>query len=345
MPKRSTIEEVKRYIDEHANGDCILLSTEYINSNTPLQLKCNLCGKEFQRDFQHIKRGRFCCNNCSVKNRAKQQAFTIDIVKQYIQKYDINNECILLSTEYINSRTPLQLKCNLCGKKFQRNFEHIKRGRFCCEECGERIGAKKLKYTAEDVENDIQQDGYHLIGKYINAKTGVLCQCNKGHPPFNLFYSEYKFRKRGCPECGKLKESGSNHWNWQGGISIISDLIRDAADDWKYELVKQYHYCDITGQTHNLEVHHLNINFADIVKESANNIGFIFNGKELKDYDIEKVQQLKKEIARLHQEKVKGVVLTKDLHRLFHSIYGKKNNTEEQYIEFKQKILNGEITL
>ena len=43
----------------------------------------------------------------------------------------------------------------------------------------------------------------------------------------------------------------------------------------------------------------------------------------------DRARELKKEIARLHQENVKGVVLAKDLHKLFHSIYGKKNNTEE----------------
>ena len=39
-------------------------------------------------------------------------------------------------------------------------------------------------------------------------------------------------------------------------------------------------------------------------------------------------------------ENIEGVVLDKKYHILFHSIYGHQNNTKEQYLEFKNKILN-----
>ena len=347
MPNKLTIQEVQKYIDENANGQCILLSTEYINSHTPLTLKCNICGNEFQRDYDHLKRKRFLCIDCAKKNRSDpSNKLSIEDVKKFINENDINHECTLISTEYINNRTPLTLKCNICGNEFQRDFSHIQRNRFRCETCGEKAGAQKLIYTQEDVEKDIQKSGYHIIGPYTNAGIGVLCSCEKeGHQPFYLIYSNYKFKNQGCPECGKLKMQGSNHWNWKGGVSSLLAYLRDAANDWKYNVVRTYRYCDITGTSKNLEVHHLNINFSDIVHESAQNIGFIFDGKQLKDYDEHQLYQLKQEIKRLHEEKVQGVVLRKDIHRLFHSIYGKENNTPEQYYEFKEKIQKGEIII
>lgn len=66
MPKRKTLEDVKKFLEEYdINHDCELLSTEYINNRTPLLLKCNCCGEVFKRDFGHIQRKRFLCNECA----------------------------------------------------------------------------------------------------------------------------------------------------------------------------------------------------------------------------------------------------------------------------------------
>ena len=339
MPKKLTIQEIQKYINENAEGKCILLSTEYKNSSTPLLFQCQ-CGKTFERDWQHFSRKRYLCPECSkkIKNENNPTKFSIKDVQDYIKENDINQECELLSTEYINSKTPLTLRCNLCGEIFTRDFSHIKRGRFRCEKCGEVIGAKKLVYSLEDVQQDIAKDGYTIIGEYVNASTGVLCQCsNKNHKPFYLYYSEYKFRGRGCPMCGIEKISGENHWNWQGGISFLNDELRNAINPWKFDIFNNSPFCDITGSTKDLEVHHININYSDLVKEAIKNVNFNLKGIYRASYSYEEIAELKQEILRLHYEKAQGVVLTKEIHQEFHSIYGKENNTIEQYLEFKER--------
>jgi late competence protein required for DNA uptake (superfamily II DNA/RNA helicase) len=103
MPNKLTIQDVQKYIDENANGQCTLLSTEYVNTKTPLLFKCNVCGNQFERDFGHLKRGRFLCVECLKKSHSPSNKLSIKDVQKFIDENDIKHECTLLSTEYINS--------------------------------------------------------------------------------------------------------------------------------------------------------------------------------------------------------------------------------------------------
>ena len=54
-----TYDYVKNYIQEKSNGECKLLSTEYVNCSTPLTLQCK-CGNIFYKPFFQFKNGFFC---------------------------------------------------------------------------------------------------------------------------------------------------------------------------------------------------------------------------------------------------------------------------------------------
>lgn len=338
MPKKATYKDVVKYLEENdVNHECTLLSTEYVNSRTPLTFKCNLCNENFERDFAHLKRGRFKCNVCAQAKKTIANKFSFTDVVNFIKENDINKECTLLSTDYKDSLTPLKLHCNICGKDFERDFAHIKRGRFRCEKCGESAGAKKLKYNEDEVKKMIyDKDKYTLIDGYINGYTGCRCRCSDNHE-FDLYFSEWLYRGRGCPQCAILKNSGKQHWNWNGGgYQETLDALRHAIIPWKKASLKNSDYkCDISGlHTDDLIVHHTTKNFRALVDEACINTGIPLLNK-VADYSIEDRKILEKELLRLH-EKCKGIVMRRAYHDEFHSIYGKTNNNLEQYLEFKK---------
>lgn len=337
MPKKLTIENVQKYLNENdINHECTLLSTEYINSSTPLVLKCNLCGKIFERDFNHIRRGRFKCPECGRKTGGGNNRFSITDVQEYLEKYDVNHECTLLSTEYINNSIPLELKCNLCGKIFKRDFNHIARKRFRCPECGILAGSKKLVYTKEDVAKDIyEKRKYLMIGPYINAATPFLARCEKGHE-FYLTYSKFLVGRSGCKMCANLAMRGSGHPNWKnGGHQEVVNTFRHYLLEWKRDCLEAADYkCDITGRTDFLEIHHL-YNFSNILQDVLQFLDLPLYNK-VSEYTEKDRELIKIELLKRHPLSL-GVVLNQEVHKKFHKEYGLFNNTPEQYKEFKEK--------
>ena len=105
-----------------------------------------------------------------------------------------------------------------------------------------------------------------------------------------------------------LARSGNKSRWWKGGINPINDSIRKSLEYkfWRKKCLSRDNFtCQKTGVSGGkLRVHHIN-NFADF--------------PELR-FDINN-----------------GITLSEDSHILFHKIYGVRNNTREQLIEFLNK--------
>ncbi len=114
-----------------------------------------------------------------------------------------------------------------------------------------------------------------------------------------------KLSKERVKQMSELLPKGKDHWNWKGGINPINDTIRKSLEVklWRKACMERDNFtCQKTGiRGGELEVHHIN-NFASF-------------------------PELRTSIEN-------GITLSKDAHKEFHKIYGKKNNTKEQLDEF-----------
>lgn len=151
------------------------------------------------------------------------------------------------------------------------------------------------------------------------------------------------------------KKIGENNPSWKGGVSSISDHLRKlpVISQWRKDtFIRENNKCQLTGKkVHggNSDVHHL-YGFNMIVLE-AHELHNIQIKQQVKDYTQEELYKLEEYVTSWHKDTSNAVLLSEEVHTLFHNckdkdgnvLYGYGNNTPEQFEEFKQRYLNGEF--
>lgn len=323
---KHTYEYVKNYISEKSNGECQLLSTEYVNSTTPLTLKCK-CGNNFNSNFNKLKNSLFICKNCRNELASQRYRTKLEDVIEYIN----NTGCEYISGEYKNNSSLLTIKCK-CGNLFQKNFNHFKRGQQQCPKCGaESSRQSRFKYNKDDAIKILSKKGITLLSDYIDSYHYIDCICSKGHK-FTTKLQLVLYNKFGCQQCSKEFQIGENANHYKGGESEVLDNFRKIIKGWKVEVAKKYNYvCALTGAKYDCVVHHLKP-FRQIIDESCRELNLPLYRK-LKDYSPENYKKLESLILKKHTLDV-GILLQRKVHKKFHSLYGIRNNTIEQFEEF-----------
>lgn len=180
--------------------------------------------------------------------------------------------------------------------------------------------------------NELNENKHTLLSDYVTGKTKVLIDYNCGHEPSWITPNNYKKGAR-CQECyderrglkgednpnygkprteeQKRKQSermkGSKNPSYK---PELTDEEREQGrnirgyDEWKQQVKEQANFtCDICGQW----------------------------GGKLCSHHLDGYNSCKER----RRDLTNGVCLCEHCHKDFHKHYGKGNNTEEQYLEYK----------
>lgn len=226
----------------------------------------------------------------------------------------------------------LTFVCSVCNEITTKVFRKDRSQELICRHCHEIAASKKRiedgvsktfgencrKYDTDFVKSVfIERGATPLFDIYTGPHQKLAFSCstsncqNVGYIDFDhLYYRNYSVPK--CPSCQfESRLRGENHPNWNPDLT---DEEREKERGynfiaWTKQVLRLANYtCNITGERGGkLAAHHL-FNWA--------------NNPE-KRFDLSN-----------------GVCISQDLHELFHSIlyYGKKYNTLEQYLQFKQMV-------
>lgn len=291
-------------------------------------------------------------------------------IKLFIEGFE-GNGCELITTEeeYENNKmnvlSKLEIKCK-CGKTFPKSFHKFKnQNQRQCKECGKNA----LKTQYEEIKLFIEGHGCKLLttkeeyegnGMNTDSKLEIKCKCGKTF--LKSFHNFKDNKQRQCKECGikklsdahkgkkpseetrnKLSEAlkGNNN-GWKSGTSPINIHLRDYIKPWKINSMEYCNYKSIISGKRFNHIHHVNKNFSEIVKLTFE-ITNIKIKKTIVEYTSEELEKLEKICLMLHYFFGPGVCLTEEEHKLFHLLYGKHDNTKEQFKEFEERFQNGEF--
>lgn len=200
-----------------------------------------------------------------------------------------------------------------CGKKKKVTLSHLKSGTKSC-------GCLNKKLSSERRIIDIKNKSFGFLKPikihYIkNNCVFWLCDCKCGK---TTIVSTRNLNSGNTKSCGcNHHPKGSESKLWKKEISIEDRINKRGTvknkfyDEWVKNVFERDDYkCQLTNKKGKLQAHHL--------------------------YSWNKYKNLRFNINN-------GITLLKPVHILFHKLYGRGDNTREQYEEFKNLYLNNKL--
>jgi hypothetical protein len=340
LTAKITLDEAKRRVKNFYNGTIEIIEYNGIREST--LVKCLICENSWNTPSREIINGK---GHCAVCNPIKRdvEKFSTERVLFYLEERgcELCDNFPKTFKEKINIKYP-------CGHINNLSIHYLKKN-FGCKQC--RINTFYInRYSKDDLINIAKSNGFEFMGFIDDYKDGnsiISYQCNEGHITNRMVKNFVKFPT--CKQCKiisrALANRGDGSRSWKGGVSKIWVAARARLDPWVLKSLKEGNYlCCITGQSNiSIDVHHL-MSFNIIAKEVMREFGIDDENYYWKTYK-ECGEEVLSRIVDLNNEYGLGVCLRKDIHILYHKIYGHGNNTPSQFEEFKQRISSGEIII
>lgn len=330
-------------------GDKFIVKIEDLKGKTKVKvdIRCDKCGEILKnRDYNNIINQRErnqttkdCCKSCSKK-------LNIKTIRNLF--YHNNYIPLFLGSDYINTKIKLPYICQKHPEETRYiTYDSLKGGSGCWE-CAREKMADTQRMDFDKLKQIFKNKNMTLISdetEYDTRDSILLYICDK-HPEISVQSTTYNNVRNcncTCSACIKENSYGENHPRWNGGISQINHYLRGCIELWKKDGMQQCNYkCIISNERFNV-IHHL-YGFDKIIEETFSTLNIEIKPL-LVNYSIEELENLKDKLLELHYKYGLGVCLRGDIHSLFHKLYGRGNNTPEQFYEFKSKIESGEIIL
>ena len=330
--KSRTTESFKKEIKDLV-GDEYTLIDEYINTETPIKIRHNICGCEYlvrPYNFLHGKR----CPKCSKEISSEKHKIGIEETKKRVEEVLGEEYEVLLKQPYVNNNTKIKVYHTKCGQLFEATPNNLFNGRGCSH-C-----KKSEKYTTETYQKALG-DSYTVLSEYINNKSPITVRHNKcGYEwtarALDILHPWTRGNKEDverCPKCNKTL-----------GISYgEKEVLSYLKDDLKIENIIENDRSILNGKE-------IDIYLPDL-KLAIEFDGLYWHSEEFvdKNYHLNKTNECKnKGIQLIHlmeDEWVNKKDLIKDklkymTHNINQNIYARKCYIEEISADMKNKFLD-----
>ena len=332
-------EEVCRQRLFEKFGDDIQLVGNYTGMKNYADFYCKIHNYYWTANAYSVAVTGCRCPKCKAEKLHNHFKDNFENVKKYIE----DEGFILHSTEYVNQSKKITVECPN-GHIYTPTYNSFKTGHRC-NICQQKINNDSKRKDTDDIFALIESCNFVFI-EYLTpitnrCHTKIKLKCQYGHEFIKSLNT--LIRQPRCPRCGFDKSSentrGENGSNWQGGKTIITAPLRKYVSSWKQKSMISCGYkCVLTGSKRYV-VHHV-YSFNKIVTEAMKILDLPYKLTQ-GEYSQEEWEKLGSLIEELHDKYSLGVCLRTDIHELFHTVYGNKDNSQDQFDEFKQDYSNG----
>lgn len=194
----------------------IQILTKYVNNHTKVKCKCLIDGYEWETTPNKLVNAKHGCPKCG-----KSLPLTPEIFVE--QMKEINPNIIILEN-YINSDTPISVKCKTCGYEWKSRPYHLKEGKGC-KKCDFRKKSKMYSKGMEAFKNELKliDDTIEISGEYKNGREKVNCKCKICGREWQAAPSNLLAGK-GCPKCIASKgEKKISEWLKNNNIEFLQE--------------------------------------------------------------------------------------------------------------------------
>lgn len=172
-----------------------LLSTEYINSEIPLLVRCNVCLNIWKPLLYNVQAGKWC--------RKCDRIRKFGLAPEYVMSEIEHRGGLLISEACTFRQDRIKIRCLSCQTEWSPTFQRVLLGQWC-PSC-----ASNGKYTHEQVRKEIEKRGGILISKeYLGINNKIDIRCSSclidWSPTFGSVLSGHW-----CPACSKLRMADS----------------------------------------------------------------------------------------------------------------------------------------
>lgn len=297
--KRYKEEDIKKRL---AETDFEWISGEYKNCNSKIIVKHK---EGYLSEIRLVSLMTECNNPLIFHNKHK---YTIHNIKLWLSKNSPNVK--LISKEYINSTSELELYCEIHSYYFKKSWTSLLTANGGCPKCnGSYVySLEEVKAMLSSINPDIKIIRECKVErKGYRPSRGFECECViDGHTWISTF-TDLITKKCGCNVCAYRNMQGKNNWNYNHDKSEEERMIKREYREyyeWRKSVYERDNYtCVCCGYDK----------------------GGKLNAHHLYSYDSHK---------KLRTEVCNGVTLCKDCHENFHREYGYGDNTKEQFEEW-----------
>ena len=340
--------------DPPPQGGTFKIKTEHLpkSSRQKLRVKCSVCGGESLKSpvayWGNLERnsGVYRCNTCAVTERNKAGTRSLEAAHEVFKAAGLKP----LFTTYTENKELLPYECpnhlgNIRYKSLANVTKMIQKGIYGCPICTNQIRNDKQRTPFEKVKEYFSRFDVTLLSdaseyKTVDNKMRFICHKHPFMGEQLVRVSQVRKCKNICWGCVFDQKRGANNPKYKLGAELTIHL-RQALQYWRTSSLELFDYtCEVTGERGGkLVVHHVEPQYL-IRNEILDQFG---KGPKRSDYTEEELAELTEAYVIRHYEQPIAAVITEDIHRLYHSIYGhKKNNTIQNFYDFKRRYQAGE---